>query len=165
MQLPSYLFLISCSDVFESPIFTGIYYQNILFNYPNYSNNLEKELNDRYLLKGYSTDDTSILSRFDSTYLDSKFIKGMKYSDEKGFGFYTKLINSDELINMINYTKGIINDSADYIINSDFTINPKIYDSKNISCKYCKYKDLCFVSNNDFVYLEKQDDLSFLGGE
>lgn len=164
MQLPSYLFLISYSKCFESPIFTGIYYQNILFNYPNWSKNLDKDLSDRYLLKGYSTDDVSILSRFDSTYLDSNYIKSMKYNEEKGFGHYTKLINSDELVGMIKYTKGIINDSADSIIDAKFDINPKIYDSKNFSCKYCKYNDICFVKNDDLVYLDKQDDLSFLGG-
>ena len=36
MQLPIYLYLIQKSNIFDSPIFTGIYYQNILFSYPTY---------------------------------------------------------------------------------------------------------------------------------
>ena len=71
MQLPVYLYLIHYSKIFTNPIFTGIYYQNILFNYPTWSTKLEKEKKDRYLLNGYSTDDVSVLSRFDSTYEES----------------------------------------------------------------------------------------------
>ena len=51
MQLPVYLYLIHYSKVFKSPIFTGIYYQNILFNYPTWSKNLEKEKESRYYCK------------------------------------------------------------------------------------------------------------------
>ena len=35
MQLPVYMYLIKYGRLFENGIFTGIYYQNILFNYPN----------------------------------------------------------------------------------------------------------------------------------
>ena len=165
MQLPVYLYLISYSKVFESPIFTGIYYQNILFNYPTWSKSLDKDLKSRYLLKGYSSDNVDIISRFDSTYEDSSYIKSMKYNPEKGFGTYTKLISDDLYIDLVKYTKDIISKNTDDIINSDFSINPKIYDSKNISCKFCKFRDLCFVSSDDFEYLDKVFDLSFLGGE
>ena len=40
MQLPVYLYLINYSKVFDNPIFTGIYYQNILFNYPSFDKKL-----------------------------------------------------------------------------------------------------------------------------
>jgi len=33
MQLPIYLYLINKTNIFNNPVFTGIYYQNILFNY------------------------------------------------------------------------------------------------------------------------------------
>ena len=45
MQLPVYLYLINYSDIISNPIFTGIYYQNILFNYPTWSKNLDKGYN------------------------------------------------------------------------------------------------------------------------
>ena len=111
------------------------------------------------------TDNVDIISRFDSTYEDSSYIKSMKYNPEKGFGTYTKLISDDLYIDLVKYTKDIISKNTDDIINSDFSINPKIYDSKNISCKFCKFRDLCFVSSDDFEYLDKVFDLSFLGGE
>lgn len=167
MQLPIYLYLINYSKVFKSPIFTGIYYQNILFNYPNfdYKKDLEKLKNDRIKLQGYTTDDTFILERFDPTYEDSSYIKSMKYDDKKGFSRYTKLIGNDTLYDLINYTRHFIDKTADDIIDADFSINPKIYDKKNVSCEFCKFKDLCYMSDKDLVYLEKQKDLSFLGGD
>lgn len=167
MQLPIYLYLINYSKVFKSPIFTGIYYQNILFNYPNfdYKKDLEKLKNDRIKLQGYTTDDAFILERFDPTYEDSSYIKSMKYDDKKGFSRYTKLIGNDTLYDLINYTRHFIDKTADDIIDGDFSINPKIYDKKNVSCEFCKFKDLCYMSDKDLVYLEKQKDLSFLGGD
>ena len=164
-QLPTYLYLINYSDIISNPIFTGIYYQNILFNYPTWSKKLDKEIKDRYLLKGYSTDNIDILERFDSTYEDSEYIKSMKYNPEKGFGTYTKLIDDDTMINMVKYMDKHIKDKTNEILEGDFEINPKIYDGKNISCKFCEFKDLCFMSNSNLKYLDKVEDLSFLGGE
>ena len=164
-QLPTYLYLINYSDIISNPIFTGIYYQNILFNYPTWSKKLDKEKKDRYLLKGYSTDNIDILERFDPTYEDSLYIKSMKYNPEKGFGTYTKLIDDDTMINMVKYMDKHIKDKTNEILEGDFEIDPKIYDGKNISCKFCEYKDLCFMSNSNLKYLDKVEDLSFLGGE
>ena len=164
-QLPTYLYLINYSDIISNPIFTGIYYQNILFNYPTWSKKLDKEIKDRYLLKGYSTDNIDILERFDPTYEDSEYIKSMKYNPEKGFGTYTKLIDDDTMINMVKYMDKHIKDKTKEILEGDFEINPKIYDGKNISCKFCEFKDLCFMSNSNLKYLDKVEDLSFLGGE
>lgn len=164
MQLPVYLYLINYSKEFKSPIFTGIYYQNILFNYPTWTEDIDKVKKDRLKLQGYSTDNINILERFDPSYENSEYIKSMKYSD-KGFSRYTKLISDEQLYNLLKYTKDYINTTTDNILEGDFSINPKYYDGKNISCEFCKFKDLCFTSEKDLVYLDKVEDLSFLGGE
>jgi ATP-dependent helicase/nuclease subunit B len=164
MQLPVYLYLIHYSKAFTSPIFTGIYYQNILLNYPKYSNTLEKDEETKYYLQGYSTSNIDILSRFDKTYEDSKLIKSMKYKDDK-FGAYSKVIDDEEIIDLVKYTKNIINDNVDDIIKGEFTINPKIYNNKNISCEYCNFKDVCYKKDDDNIYLDKVEDLSFIGGD
>jgi len=165
MQLPVYLYLIHYGRCFTNPIFTGIYYQNILFNYPTWSNKLDKEINDRYLLKGYSTDDTSVLEKFDCTYKDSSLIKSMSYSEDKGFGRYSKIIDNDTMYNLIKFVKNEISNKTDKILDADFSINPKVYDKENVSCKYCTFKDICFMKDKDIEYLEKIDNLDFLGGE
>ncbi len=167
MQLPVYLYLIHYSKAIKSPIFTGIYYQNILFNYPTWSKDIEKVKKDQYLLQGYSTDDISILSRFDSTYEKSEYIKSMSYNEEKGFGTYAtkKVLSNDTLYDLLDYTKNHISKEADNILSADFTINPKVYSNVNISCAFCSFKDICYMKEKDLVYLEKQNDLSFLGGD
>ena len=165
MQLPVYLYLIHYSKLFSNPIFTGIYYQNILFNYPTWSEKLEQEKKNRYLLNGYSTDKNDILARFDSTYENSELIKNMKYNDDKGFGTYSKVMSDEELFDLVKYTKKHIEDKCDEILESDFEINPKVYAGKNVSCEFCKFKDLCFMREADLKYLDKVDDLLFLGGE
>ena len=58
-----------------------------------------------------------------------------------------------------------IKEKANEILSGNFEIDPKIYEGNNLSCKYCEFRDLCFMSNNNIKYLDKVDDLSFLGGE
>ena len=163
MQLPVYLYLIHYGKVFDNPIFTGIYYQNVLFSYPTWSLKLDKELKERYYLQGYSTDNIDELERFDSTYQDSELIKSMKYTD-KGFGTYSKILDSNQLLELVDYTKNIIEEKTDSILEADFKIDPKVYNGENISCRYCGFKDICFHKDYDLVYLDKVNDLSFLGG-
>ena len=165
LQLPAYLYLINYSKIFDNPIFTGIYYQNILFNYPSFDKKtLEEIKKDRIKLQGYSTDDLSILERFDPTYENSEVIKSMKYT-EKGFYHYSKVLNDKAVYDMIQYTKKQIEKATNEILEGDFTINPKVYDGSNISCEFCKFKDICYKMQKDTVYLDKVEDLSFLEEE
>ena len=167
MQLPVYLYLIHYSKVFTNPIFAGIYYQNIMFNYPTWTGKKNKEqiYKENLMLQGYSTEDTSVLARFDSTYEKSEYIKSMSYTEEKGFGTYAKTISDDMLYDLVQYTKNHISKKIDDILDSKFDINPKVYAGKNIACDFCQFKDLCFMKEKDQKYLEKVEDLSFLGGE
>ena len=164
MQLPVYLYLMHYGRVFSNPIFTGIYYQNILFDYPKWDKS-ELDESKRYYLNGYSTDEVSVLEKFDSTYEDSNYIKNMKYDSEKGFSRYSMIFSNDDLYNMIKYTKNKIFENTQDILDANFLINPKIYDKKNISCEFCPFQDICFYTDSDYRYLDKVDDLSFLGGE
>ena len=165
LQLPTYLYLINHSKLFDNPIFTGIYYQNILFDYPNYSDLNSSKEKYKYYLKGYSTDNTEILERFDSTYKKSEMIASMKYSEEKGFTYPKKILNDETISKLVEYTKKIIDHSTDDILKSKFDINPKIYNNNEDACRLCTYKDLCFKTTKDVIKYDKVEDLSFLGGE
>ena len=163
LQLPSYLYLINESQ--ENPTFTGIYYQRILFDYPTWNNkDLNKLYKDNTKLVGYSTDDIERLEVFDPTYEKSELIKSMTYKDDK-FGAYSKVLGKTDIEELIKYTKDIINESIDKIIEGNFEINPKIYNGKNISCTYCPFADICYKNVSDQIYLDKVEDLSFLGGD
>ena len=43
------------------------------------------------------------------------------------------------------------------ILEADFNINPKIIDGENIGCKYCKYQDICFIKEEDKVYINTKE--------
>ena len=89
----------------------------------------------------------------------------MKYNPDKGFGPYTKLIDDNTMFNMIKFVNKHIKDKTEEILNADFKIDPKVYDGKNISCRFCTFKDLCFMKSDDIKYLDKVEDLDFLGGD
>ena len=164
MQLPIYLYLIHYGNLIKNPIFTGIYYQNILFPYPTWSKTVEEDAKKKYYLNGYTTDKLEQIERFDATYEDSEWIKSLKVKDGK-FGTYTKIMDDDTLYHLIQFVKNHIEEKTDEILNGDFKVNPKIYNKKNISCDFCKFRDCCFKKEKDEIYLDKVDDLSFLGGE
>ena len=162
MQLPIYMFLIEKSNILSNPVFSGVYYQNILFSYSSFD---EKNDKKKYYLQGYSTDNIDVLSRFDSSYENSQMIKSLKYSEDKGFGTYSKVLTENDVKEFVSYTEKVIMNSICSILEGDFSINPKVYDGENISCKFCKFRDICFRKDKNIMYLDKVDDLSFLGGE
>ena len=108
-------------------------------------------------LEGYSTDNENILSKFDTTYNDSKLIKGMK-TTSKGFSTYSKVLNDEEIDSMINNTDKLINEGIDKILEGDFTINPKVIDGTNVSCSFCEYKDICYLREKDITYINREED-------
>ena len=167
MQLPIYLYLIRKSNLFTNPKIVGIYLQKVLNSKYNFQSNKTKEEMqlDNLKLQGYSTSDIERLSYFDKTYENSELIKGMKLKKDGSFSNFAKVLDDKEFDFLLDYTETKINEAIDSILEGDFSINPKVIDNKNVSCCYCKFKDLCFRTNNDFVYLEKVEDLSFLGGE
>ncbi len=161
MQLPVYLYLTKNIDKDYEII--GFYLQQILFGKFNKNNNKTlKELKyDSLKLKGYSLGNESILADFDSTYENSELIHGMKLTS-KGFGPYSKVLTSKQIDNIIKITDEKINECIESISNGNFIINPKKINGKNIGCEFCKYKDICFMTNQDIKDLEDIKDLSFL---
>ena len=166
MQLPIYLYLISKSSIFTSAIFTGMYFQRVL--YPNYKWELGKDVYDilknNLKLQGYSTDNIENLSKFDRSYESSEMIKSMKINKDGSFSKNSKVLSDDDIYNILKYTEGVIDEVVDNILNAKFDINPKVIE-KNKSCTNCEFRDICFVNNKDYVYLDKVDNLDFLGGE
>ena len=57
---------------------------------------------------------------------------------------------------LIKDTENLINKTVDSIIEADFTINPKVIDGENVSCKFCEYRDICFRREKDIVYINKK---------
>ena len=150
LQLPIYAYLIKNSNLFDDPIISGIYYQKIL-NGKQKANTIEeyeKEKYDNLKLIGLSTNDEEILSIFDSTYENSELIKSMKLTS-KGFSSYAKVFSETEMDDILEIAKTKIDEAVNNILSGNFKINPKELKFENIGCKFCKYKDLCYMTESD----------------
>lgn len=156
LQLPIYAYLIKNSNLFNNPIISGIYYQKILSGKQKASTfeEYEKEKYNNLKLIGLSTNDEEILSIFDSTYENSELIKSMKLTS-KGFSSYAKVFSEEEMDNILFIAKTKIDEAVDNILNGNFKINPKEINFDNIGCKYCKYKDLCYMTESDKEIIEE----------
>ena len=166
LQLPVYLYLTKNMDIKNVEVI-GFYLQHILDNEinkekgKNYSN-IKK---DKLKLLGYTVNDESKISLFDKNYFDSEVIKSMKMSSN-GFSAYTKLITDEEIDKLISLTEKHIDNAFTKVLEGDFSINPKRIENDLVSCKFCKYKDVCFRREENITNLKEHKNLDFLkGGE
>ena len=167
MQLPVYLYLAKNSDKLTNIKVAGFYLQHILNNEitvekgENYEDLKKKEL----LLQGYSNDDISILSRFDTSYENSVMIKGMKVKKDGDFYAYAKTLSSKDMSILTDIAETKIKEAAELITNARFAIAPKKIGDVNYGCKYCSYRDICYHSPDDIVELEPVSKEDMFGGE
>ena len=67
-----------------------------------------------------------------------------------------KLFAKEDQERIINLTNDLILNAGSSILNGKYKIEPKRIDNKNVSCTYCKYKDVCFMNYEDELELEKK---------
>ena len=151
LQLPTYMLLSKYS--FKNIRFAGFYLQNITLD-----NKSESDKEKSLKLIGYTNTDKEILKEFDSNYMDSSVIDGIKVNNDGSFSANSlkHMLNDNEINEVIDITKEKIDETINNILESKFDINPK-YDGANIGCEFCKYKDLCFMKEYDFVKIKSND--------
>lgn len=162
LQLPVYLYLTKNSKLKNVEIL-GFYLQKILnkeVSIKDKTTYLEQK-EDNLKLQGYSIDNENI-ELFDKTYKDSNLIKGLKTKDNGEFYSNSKVLNKDTIDKIITIVDKKIDEASTNILNNKFDINPKNIKDENVSCKFCKYKDICFKKNEDIVYLKEYKNLEFL---
>lgn len=156
MQLPIYLYLLNNSKL-KNVLIAGFYLQKIHFEVPKKSKKpLEEIIIDNLKLEGYTNKE--LVSYIDVDYENSNVIKSMKVKKDGSFSHYAKVLTNEEIKDLENLTKQKLNDSALNINNAEFTINPKKVDKKNISCMFCKFKDICFMKESDIVEIKGSDE-------
>ena len=153
LQLPLYIYLINKSNLFKNAIFVGFFYQYLLQNYKD-----KEEWAKNLKLVGYTTDDKIILSYLDEDYETDSFVKGLSVKKDGELSSRSKILSNSELEDMLNSISKALAKSLEIIDNNDFKIAPKIINNKNISCEFCPFKEVCFVTASDYVYLEKKGD-------
>lgn len=163
LQLPVYIYLVKYK--FPNIRIVGFYLQKILNSEITKDNKHTYEYlkEDKLKLQGYTNKDENLISIFDSDYMDSKVIKGMRTTSK---GIASKKVMDDVTIDKLNQLiEEKINESIDKILNSDFSINPKRIGTDTIGCKYCTFRDICFMSEKDIVNLKEYKNLEFLNEE
>ena len=162
MQLPIYLYLAKNTNKLKNVEIAGFYLQKILNNEitKDYKNSYNKLKEDNLKLVGYSNDNIDILSKFDTTYEDSRVVKSLKTSS-KGFYAYSKTINNDNIDKIVNIIENKIKENAKDIEEANFDINPKKQKDDLIGCKFCKFNDICFKKEEDIVKIKEYKDLEF----
>ena len=167
MQLPVYLYLAKNMKTIENIKFGGFYLQRVLNSKPVIDLNKSSfdKKREGLLLSGYSNCDKNILEKVDKTFDNSKIIKSMKLKKNGDFSGYAKVLSDCEIDKLIDITDKKIDESILHICEGEFYINPKTVENENLGCKYCKYKDICFMTKKDEVLISPDKDLSFLGGD
>lgn len=160
IQLPIYLYLLKNSERFKDSVIAGFYIEKVLNNVFNITKNksLEELKNENLRLQGYTNSDENIISLIDTNYLNSKMIKGLKFKKDGSFYSTSKVLSNKEMDDMIVKVQNIIDDTIKNVITGKFFINPKVLKGKNISCTYCKFKDICFKTKSDEVIIGGEDD-------
>lgn len=164
LQLPIYLYLIN--KINPDIEVVGFYLQKILPSLitRNPLKDITSQKRDLLKLQGFSLSEEEKLSEFDKTYIDSELIKSMKVGNN-GFYAYSKTLTKNNMQNIVKIIDQKIDEALTNIHNNNFDINPKVINNKNIGCEYCKFKDICYMTEKDIVRLKDIDNLDFLGGD
>lgn len=163
LQLPVYIYLARQKS--PNANIAGFYLQKILNNEisKDYKHTYQALKEDKLKLQGYSNSSIPILEKFDGGYQESKMIKGMR-TTSKGLGT-KKVLNNEQIDELENITKQKIDEAIDNILGANFSINPKRVGMNNLGCKYCQFRDICFVNEENILNLKEYKKMEFLGGE
>jgi ATP-dependent helicase/DNAse subunit B len=150
LQLPFYIYLLKndLNDTrFNNSKILGIYIHNIL-----------NKVNDESTLKlnGYTVNDLENISKLDNTYTKSSFIKSLAIGKDGNFGRYSKLISNEEIDSLSILVEEKIKELMNNIIEGKFDINPKKIEKKLDTCNFCEYKNICYKSLKDYIYLSSE---------
>lgn len=156
LQLFVYIYLLKKSENNSNLNIVGFYLQYLMdFDY-NYNDSKTKKIRnfDSMKLCGYSIDDVEKLEQFDNSLEKSKIIKGMKLKKDGQFYSNCKILSKDLIDDSVEIVQNHINFANEKIRAAEFDIDPKKNNSKNVSCTYCEFKDVCFVTYNDLIDLD-----------
>lgn len=164
MQLLVYLYLIKNSNLIKNPKFMGMYLEPILSSVLKHvdGKTYYDLLSDEYKWVGYTLEDISNIRNIDKNYESNSFIKGLKVKNDGTFYASTKVINDINLDKLIDIVGLNIDNVIKSIKECDFRINPKKLGKDNVSCPFCPYKDICYMTNNDIVNLKEYKNMEFL---
>lgn len=152
LQLPSYLYLLQ-----EDPSkIIGFYLQHLVA--PKYvydeKKDIETQKNEDMKLTGFTSSDISRINILEDLDGKSNVVSKLAITKNGELSKNSKVISDEDMKDMIKLVEDKILEASTSILNNNFSINPKVIDNKNVSCTYCRYKDICYKRIKDYVYYE-----------
>lgn len=152
LQLPSYLYLLQ-----EDPSkIIGFYLQHLVA--PKYvydeKKDIETQKNEDMKLTGFTSSDISRINILEDLDGKSSVVSKLAITKNGELSKNSKVISDEDMKDMIKLVEDKILEASTSILNNDFSINPKVIDNKNVSCTYCRYKDICYKRIKDYAYYE-----------
>lgn len=160
MQLPIYLFLLKKSDRFKDAEVAGFYIQKVLSKVPDVSDKktLEEIREEEMRLQGFTNRANQIVELLDDHYLENKILKNLKFKKNGELEASAKVLSNEEMNELTKVVEEVLDKGISNILDANFSINPKVIKDKNVACKYCKFKDICFMTKKDEVMLGGDSD-------
>ena len=155
LQLPTYCLLAINDDEFKNYEIIGTFINNVVDSKLSYGNESEALIDPFFKLHGQAANDLELISQIDKTICDGKseFIKSVSLSKEGGFRKSDSLVSKDEFNNYAEVALRKYLEADANIRKNNFSINPLFKSKSDNACKYCEYKDLCFVKKAQRRYL------------
>ena len=159
LQLLIYMLLLKNNELFKGKNLhiIGFYLQKVKIVLFNNKKDIANQIKENLKLQGYTVRDISLINMFDPDFEKSEYIKSLSLTKDGGFNRYAKLFKKEEQDKIINLSNDLIIKAGTNILNGEYKIEPKRIDGKNISCTYCKYKDICYMDYEDELDLPKKE--------
>ena len=166
LQLPTYCLLALNDDEFKNYQIIGTFINNVIDTKLSYGKESEALINPYYRLHGKVVMDLGCIGQIDKTIYNGKseFIKSVSILKSGGFGKSDSLVSQEEFKNYAEIALRKYLEADANIRRNNFSINPLFKSKNDNACKYCEYKDLCYVKKAQRRYLynpiddEKEED-------
>lgn len=164
MQLAFYMYLIYNSKLIKNPKFAGMYLEQIMPDLINSKNGKTYSdlLKENSRLTGYTLKDINVVNNIDDSV---SYLGGVTIRKDGELKDSKRLLDEDTFNKVMEVISSNIENAIKDINNLDFTINPKKLKNDNISCEFCPFKDICYMTNDDIVELDPELKKTFLGGD
>lgn len=154
-QLPTYALLVSQSEKFNHYELAGLFIHHVI---PDSIKRQMKEdaLVPTYLkLDGYVVDDIMAVKSIDTTFgepgSESSFIKSLRLKKDGTFDAKSRKQSKEYFRSLADEARCLFIDGNKKIRENQFPVRPQFLDKEG-PCKYCSFRDICYVKNEQKVY-------------
>lgn len=161
-QLPTYMLLYMNDEIYKNYRLGGIYINQIM------SSKYKETIQDGNLIKDYlklngkTLNDFGTVFKIDMTIIDGKcmFISSIKTKDKCSLSESKSLISQNEFAQYRDIALHLYRKMSVNLRNNSFTISPLFFNKDDNACKWCSYRDICYLREKQIrkIVKEEKDD-------